>query len=842
MIHDDKKHDSTKLNTFLSREKNLGDYIPFTGIYDDCCLTRDGEITRSWQLRGRFFETDDDENLNIRNEQLNTFLKNITSAQVSLYVHRVRRDTVESMSADYGSEFGNEFADKYMNLIARQNLVRTDLFMTLVYRPYINRAAKIAAKAAKRTTEQIKADLTKSIETVKEIGAKIESSLSRYEPRLLGSYFENGKEFNTQLSFFNFLLTFEWRKIRVHKSMSGIPAMVYDYIGNAHILAGERTIEVETPTAKHYAQAIELKEYNSYTEVGMLDELLYPKDVLPFNFIETQSFSFMAKYDAKEYLKRQRNQLRGSEDGALSQVEALEDAIDGLQNGDFAVGEYHYTLLVIGDDVAQCRANTQAAASQLQDVGFLPVISKAANIGAYYAQLPGNFKYRPRTANLTSTNFSMLAPLNNFPRGKRINNPWGDAVMPLLTPSNQVVYFNFHDSPTNHDNYGDKLLGNTMMIGKSGSGKTTLLTAFLTFLQKYRFDRNGNPVPFSSLYFDKDRGAEIAIRAMGGGYLALESGVPTGFNPFALKNTPENRVFLINLVCLLLTQGGHSVSTADTIKLSHAIKTVMGMPKEMRRLGVLLQNITKGTEKEERENSIHDRLAQWVGNGTYAWVFDQSNDDLLDFDKYPIFGIDGTAFLDDKISRAPIAMYLLYRMEQIIDGRRFVYFMDEFWKWLEDVVFEDFTKNKQLTIRKQNGFGVFATQQPDIVTENDNASALVGQTATLILLPNPTAKRKDYIEGLSLTEMEYEAVKSLNEDSRMFLVKQTGFDDKGNVRSYLASFNLAGEEFKDSIRILSGSTDNIPLLHVALAEKGEDPKDWIPRYLEMVRQGVKIAA
>ena len=827
------------LNRFLGREKSLNEHIPYAGLYENCMITKTGEFVRTWHISGRFFETTDNEDLNNRNAQLNTFLRNITSSQVAIYVHRIRSEDREEMNAEYGNSFCNELAEKYMRLVANQGLYRTDLYLSVVYRPYATKAEKTLQKAGRRTIAEIKQDRLAALEKMNELSNKVESSLRRYYPRLLASYEKNGIEYNEQLSFINYLLTFQWQPVRVLKNHKGVPALLYSYLGNARVQAGQTMLQIDTPAAQKFAQVIELKEYNSYTQMGMLDELLYPSDTMPYSFIETQSYAFKSRFDAKKYLERQKNQLKSSEDGAVAQLEEMDEAINELMDGKFAVGEYHYSLMVIGNTPEDCRYYTQSAAAQIQDIGFLPFVSTAANMGAFFAQLPTNFKYRPRVANLTSGNFSMLAPLNNFPSGKKYGNPWGDAILPLITPANQAVYFNFHDSPLNTDNYDDKLLGNTMIIGKSGSGKTVLMTMLTALMQKYRKDREGRETGFNCIYFDKDRGAEIAIRAMGGGYLALESGKPTGFNPFQLENTEKNRIFLNNLICLLLGQTGEKVSVTDRAKIQLGIEIVMKMPKEMRRLSTVLQNITEGATKEERDNSIHKRLDQWVGNGIYAWVFDRNKEDKLDFGAQTIFGIDGTAFLDDETARAPISMYLLYRMEELVDGRRFFYAMDEFWKWLEDEVFSDFCKDKQLTIRKLNGFGMFATQQPDIIVDNPNSSALIGQTATMIFLPNPSAKRKDYIDGFGLNETEYEIVKTLNEDSRMFLVKQTGVDEKGDLRSYIASLDLSNSEFKNTIRVLSGSAEKVPACRKAIEEMGSDPDQWLPRYFELLDMGYR---
>ena len=52
-------------------------------------------------------------------------------------------------------------------------------------------------------------------------------------------------------------------------------------------------------------------------------------------------------------------------------------------------------------------------------------------------------------------------------------------------------------------------------------------------------------------------------------------------------------------------------------------------------------------------------------------------------------------------------MVLLHLTERLIDGRRFIYVMTEFWKRLRDPVFSEFANDKQKTIRKQNGLGIF---------------------------------------------------------------------------------------------------------------------------------------
>ncbi len=240
----------------------------------------------------------------------------------------------------------------------------------------------------------------------------------------------------------------------------------------------------------------------------------------------------------------------------------------------------------------------------------------------------------------------------------------------------------------------------------------------------------------------------------------------------------------------------------------------MLMDKPLRRLTILNQNIAVGTSKEAQESSIKLRLNKWCQGGEFAWVFD-NEEDLLDFNKAQNIGIDGTEFLDNPDIRNPICLYLLHKMDEIIDGRRFFYVMDEAWKWVNDDAFSDFVGNKQLTIRKQNGFGVFATQLPSSLLNSPQGAALIESCSTEIYLPNPKAKYDEYVTGLGLSEKEFFLLKQLGEKSRLCLIKQ------GN-QSAICSLSMPG--MKEELTLLSASMDELPFLMTPSMKWGTTPR------------------
>src|SRR5436190_6604052 len=260
----------------------------------------------------------------------------------------------------------------------------------------------------------------------------------------------------------------------------------------------------------------------------MLDELLR----LPFELTVSQSFGFVERQAALGRMNLALRRMRSAEDEAVSLRADLSSAKDEVAAGRAGFGEHHRTIAVRSDSPAgvdEGVAETQAA---LADLGIIAVREEIAIEPAFWAQFPGNFKYIARRGLVSTGNFAGLASGHNFPLGQAEGNHWGEAVTLLETTAAGPYYFNFHQ--------GD--LGNFTVIGPSGSGKTVVMNFLLAQARKL------NP---RIIFFDKDRGAELFIRAIGGQYDRLRPGEPSGLNPLQLPDTPANRQFLSEWLTLL---------------------------------------------------------------------------------------------------------------------------------------------------------------------------------------------------------------------------------------------------------------------------------------------------
>lgn len=768
----------------------ISELVPLsTHVSPTVLKTTGGDFLMVWRLGGLPFVGREEWDLEHRHATFNRMLQTLRApdfVNVAFWVHDVRRRRRIADKARFAQPFNQTLSDAYYEGLSNQKLMQNELYLTMLYRPIVS-GKKLAEKSSDVT--RLESEQKQAIGTILELAGNVEAVLKDYGPHRLGMYeAANGVVFSEALEFYGYLLN------RLDEPVPVLPAPVYNYlpVSKQRFSAKTGDFVITTPQgANHFGAILNIKEYTDGTFPGILNGLKY----LGFEYVITHSFSPMGRQDALKALDRTKGMMVSSGDKAFSQIAELDLAMDQLASGNFVLGEYHFTIAIYAPSQEALSQQIAATRAELSNAGFVSVKEDLAVTAAFYAQLPGNWRYRTRLANVSSLNFLGLSPLHNFAMGKRENNPWGDCVTTLQSTNGQPYYFNFHATHPAENSLGEKAIANTMVIGKSGTGKTALINFLLSQVQKFE------PAP-TIFFFDKDRGAEIFVRACGGNYLALENGQPTGFNPFHCERTEANVQFLADLVKVL---AGKSVySSREEEDIFRAVENMLDTP-------IRLRNMTNFQKSLPNigDDGLFIRMRKWTAGNSLGWVFDNPVD-TVDLEKANIIGFDYTDIIDNPEVRVPVINYLLHRLEALIDGRPLIYVMDEFWKILDGKGgLKEFAKNKQKTIRKQNGLGIFATQSPEDALASDIAAALVEQTATMILLPNPNASREDYINGLKLTEAEYQVVVSLDERSRCFLVKQ------GHA-SAVCQLNLRGMD--DALAVISASTDNIEIMHRVLCD------------------------
>ena len=792
-------------------DASISEFIPFsTHVSPSVLKTTGGDYLLVWHLGGLPFVGREEWEIEHRHNTFNRMLQTLRApdfVNVAFWVHDVRRKRRIKDNSQFDQAFNQQMSDAYFEALSSQKIMQNELYLTMIYRPVVT-GKRFVEKST--STTQLQSEQDQAIGKIQELAGNVEAVLKDYSPYRLGMYeASNGIVFSETLEFFGYLLN------RIDEPVPVLQSPVHSYLPVSRHMFSDKTGDfiINTPSgANHFGAILNVKEFTDGTYPGILNGLKY----LDFDYVITHSFSPMGRQDALKVLDRTKGMMISSGDKAVSQIVELDHAMDQLASGNFVLGEYHLTMGVYADSQERLSQNIATARAELSNAGFVSAKEDLAVVSSFYSQLPGNWKFRTRIANISSLNFLGLSPLHNFASGKKDNNPWGDCVTTLQTTNGQPYYFNFHATHPAENSLGEKAIANTMVIGKSGTGKTALINFLLSQVQKLK------PSP-TIFFFDKDRGAEIFVRACGGNYLALENGRPTGFNPFHCERNEANVQFLAELIKVLA--GKLSYTSRDEEDIFRAVESMLDTPMHLRNMTNFQKSLPNMGDDE-----LFARMRRWTAGNSHGWVFDNPVD-TIDMQKANIVGFDYTDIIDNPEVRVPVINYLLHRLEALIDGRPLIYVMDEFWKILDGKGgLKEFAKNKQKTIRKQNGLGIFATQSPEDALASDIAAALIEQTATMILLPNPNASRDDYINGLKLTEAEYQVVGSLDERSRCFLVKQ------GHASS-VCQLNLRGMD--DALAVISASTDNIEIMQQVLEEQAGiagvstdelQPEQWLGEF------------
>ncbi|MDQ1159602.1 type IV secretion system protein VirB4 [Sphingomonas sp. SORGH_AS 950] len=768
------------------REEDDIKFIPYTRHVDDTVVAlEDGSLMRMYRVDGRPFETSDISDLNSWHNKLNVAWRTIGDDRVALWTHLVRTATDPVLDGTFYSDFARGLQQKYADALKEKTLYHNEFYVTIVVRPSKMATDQLMRLFAKRTASAEIDDAALKIMADK--CRDFEKLLAQVSPEPLSIYSRNGVLFSQPMEVLHFILTGD--RIRVPLLNGRLGQALY----TSRIVFGREAAEIRLPHTSHYLGMFGIREYVASTRTGQFNSLL----TLDFPFVLTQSFAPLVKSVASERFTKKYKQMVSSDDAGVSQAEELLDGVDDLMQNCFAMGEHHLSIAVIDDNPKRLLERLSIARSAAADTGMVMAREDVALEAAFWAQLPGNFKMRARPAVVNSRNFAALSPFYTFPAGHKSDNHWGQAVTLLKTRAGSSYWFNFHRADVGH----------TLIIGPTGGGKTVLQN----FLQA-QLEKTGA----KQVFFDKDRGAEIFVRACGGTYLSLRNGEPTGFAPLkGLTASAANIGFLRQFIRVLVRRENRPLSVAEERLIDEGIDAVMRLPAEARSFSALREML--GYADAE---GIGARLERWCLGGPLGWAFDGPRDEVSLAAQF--VGFDMTDFLENPEIRTPTMLYLFHRVNELLDGQRVVVDVDEFWKALEDDAFRAFAKDGLKTFRKRNAFMVFGTQSPADALRSPIASAIIEQTATKILLPNSEAKRSDYIDGLGLTEAEYRLIREdLTPESRTFLVKQ------GHT-SVVAQLDLSG--MHNELKVLSGREETLVAMEEAIAAAGSDPAAWLPHF------------
>ncbi|MDF2964897.1 MAG: transporter [Rickettsiaceae bacterium] len=794
-----------KENTF-QQEVPASHFIPYKCHWNkNTILTKNNELLQVIKVEGFSFETADDEDLDIRKSMRNLLFKSMASGSITLYFHTIRRrrplkkddedstyDPTVKMGSNFVSYLSNEWQKKYTEFESFVN----ELYISILYKPDTAGVAilqhlykKFLQSSDKKAWEN---DMKEMVESLEEMTSRVVNTFKDYDSRVLGVKNTKKGAYCEILEFLNSIVNCG------HSAPVLVPSGNIDkYLPTHRLFFGSRSMEARGPEGTKYAGIVSILEYGPSTAAGIFDRFLQ----MPFEFIMTQSFMFENRTIAINSMQLQQNRMIQAEDKAVSQIAEINQALDMAMSGEIGFGNHHFSLLCIEDDLKALENTLSMAVVELSNCGIQPVRERVNLEPSYWGQLPGNMGYIVRKSLINTLNLAGFASLHNYPAGKMNGNHWGEHVTVLDTTSGTPFYFSFHVRDVGH----------TLIIGPTGAGKTVLMNFLCAQAQKFRC---------RMFFFDKDRGAEIFIRAIGGVYTPIDPGKKCNFNPLKLPDNGENRTFLLEWLKILVTRNGETLSAEDIKLLTTAIDGNYKLDYRDRKLSNIIPFLGI-----DGPGTLAGRIAMWHSKGSHARIFD-NDEDGIDLERARVFGFEMAELLKDPISLSPVLLYVFHRINISLDGSPTMIVLDEAWALIDNPVFAPKIKDWLKVLRKLNTFVIFATQSVEDASKSAISDTLIQQTATQIFLPNLKATQV-YRTAFMLSQREFTLIKTTDPSSRFFLIKQ-------GVNALVAKVNLSGMD--NIINVLSGRTETVLLLDELRAKYGDNPEKWLPVFYERVKE------
>lgn len=773
------------------------DFIPYACHYNPhTLLTKNGELLQTIKIVGFANETIGQKRIKLRDAVRQALTGSLPNDDFAVWFHTIRRSHDLRPAGEHPDMFSKQVNERWSELHEWDKKYTNELYITVVHDSQEVRIStpqnfmramwppahrKYREKFFSEAYEELESTVQSMLKTLELFGAK----------RL--SIVEKNGVYNSEM------IEFLGKIINLGDTTLNIPVVdLCEYLPSKDVAFGYNVMEVKGASGRHFGAILTIKEYKELTAQS-LDIFLQ----LPQEFIVSQCVDFINSEGVKSQYEYQKYILSLSGDEDLGRISGLQDIFNADRGKNTDYGQHQLSVLLINKSVAELEKSVERAVEALGKLGIVAVREDIRLEEAYWSLLPGNFEFVCRRAPINIGRVGGFTSLHNFPAGKFDGNHWGDAVSVLYTAFGTPYFFNFHRAKNGH----------TAIIGPHGAGKTVLLNFLCSEARKF------NPKLF---FFDKDRGSEIFLRAMGGSYYRLRDDAEQKklkLNPLLMPVSDETVGFLTEWAWSLVTSEGEDITEEELEALHHQLTQLMKLPTQQRRISTLAALLNEGGQKR-----LGQMLSPWHGSGAYAFLFDHA-EDTLNMDN-PICGFEMGGIVEYSQFLNPVLLYLLYRVSLCLDGTPAMVVLDEAWHMLDNPLFAPKISPWLELLTQHNAMAILATESVEQAGQSQISGDIMQHIATSLFLPNAEAGSA-YQEVFRLTEREFRLLQRMQLERRHFLLKH-GTD------ALVAELDLSA--LKDILPVLSGHQESLHLFDKMTAELGFDPEDWLEGFQQICQQ------
>jgi len=504
----------------------------------------------------------------------------------------------------------------------------------------------------------------------------------------------------------------------------------------------------------HYLMTASINGFPDETVPGILDALNH----LNVEYRWCTRFICLDKADAEAELKKYRRKWFSKRKGFVTLIKETlsgqpsslidtdadlnandaNEALQELATDAVSFGYYTATVTVMDQDLTACEEKMNRITKVINQHGFATRLETHNAFQAWLSSLPGHVYANVRRPLLNSINLAHLFPLSAVWSGESCDDNLAEkfqAPYPLMV-CDAVGGTPFRLSL----NVGD--VGHTAVFGPTGSGKSTLLSMLALQWRRYPGAR--------VVFFDKDLSALAATMGVGGElFIPGDSERPVAFQPLAAIDQPKTLQWASEWLALVMDLQKVQLTPSQHAEITSALKSLAGAPKAQRTLS--------GFAALVQDTDVRAALATYT-TGPYATLFDADHEGLTVSDWMLIEMGELMALGDAAV--IPALSYIFRSVtSRFGQGAPTLLILDEAWKFMNHPYFLSQFQTWLKTLRKEDVYVVFATQELEDALASPIASSILAACQTKLFLPNPEAgnpaTQAAYVQcGLTQSEIE----------------------------------------------------------------------------------------
>lgn len=707
---------------FYREKESLKNHMPFGRLIEPgIVVNKDGGLMRSFRFRGPDLDSTSKEHLGIITYQLNSTFSTLGTGWVLYFESQRHPSTSYATDVYFPDAASQAIDDERRTCFESGTCYENDYFLTLYWRPPIDVEGKLKELMIEgEQRKQVNAeehlryfiDQTNKIQTVLR-------SLQIPETEDLGM--------DGTATYLHSVVSPVRHAIKIPATSMLLDSLLFDsdFVGGQKSLLRDYHIRVVVPMS-----------FEGISEFGQFNE--FNRLTFPYRFV-TRYF-FLDKVDAlkelntrlrhwksklKSFVTTVREAAFGPSNNteenlnAKHRVAEITEAIRSVEADEVGYGFYSNMIVVSDKDQDTAKAKAEEIRSKFLAVNIGAQIEEMNAIDAWFGSIPGNVCCHVRRPMISTGNLVHMLPLTDMWSGPQRNDHLnGPPLIYTLTDGNSPFRLDLH--------YKD--VGHSMLIGPTGSGKSVHLN--LIAAQFLKYERS------TVIIFEAGGSSRVLTEAVGGRYYNLgnESETELSFQPLAQISNPNERTWAAEWLYDFLRMEEYTVNPEVKMIMEDALKTLAGMPVELRTLSGLVSNI--------QDQSLRDALRALTVDGPYGRIFDGSVD-TLSFGRWQVFEME--TLMKFPLIVSPAMMYMFHRIEQLIvrDSDPLRINLDEAWKYFKNATFSAKIEEWLKVLRKYNGSVTFATQDLDAVTKHPIFSTILNNCFSRIFLPNPNAFEKN---------------------------------------------------------------------------------------------------